>query len=82
MLPRVHPNVTKRNNAEHAPPPSLSYKVDTSRPSLRTNWTRLVPFAQVQRNNAEHGGRAGSGKWTRRVPHPVLIGHDASLAPY
>jgi len=23
------------------PPP---YKVDTSRPSLRTNWTRLVPF--------------------------------------
>ena len=26
------------------PPPSLPYKVDTSRPSLRTNWTRLVPF--------------------------------------
>jgi hypothetical protein len=25
------------------PPPSLPYKVDTSRPSLRTNWTRLVP---------------------------------------
>ena len=24
-----------------APPPSLPYKVDTSRPSLRTNWTRL-----------------------------------------
>jgi len=24
------------------PPPSLPYKVDTSRPSLRTNWTRLV----------------------------------------
>ena len=23
------------------PPPSLPYKVDTSRPSLRTNWTRL-----------------------------------------
>ena len=31
-----------------APPaPSLPYKVDTSRPSLRTNWTRLVPFPQV-----------------------------------
>ena len=29
------------------PPPSLPYKVDTSRPSLRTNWTRLVPFPQV-----------------------------------
>ena len=27
-----------------AAPPSLPYKVDTSRPSLRTNWTRLVPF--------------------------------------
>jgi len=25
-----------------SPPPSLPYKVDTSRPSLRTNWTRLV----------------------------------------
>jgi hypothetical protein len=25
-------------------PPSLPYKVDTSRPSLRTNWTRLVPL--------------------------------------
>jgi hypothetical protein len=21
-------------------------------------------------------------KWTRRVPHPVLIGHTASLTPY
>jgi hypothetical protein len=30
------------------PPPSFPYKVDTSRPSLRTNWTRLVPF-QVPR---------------------------------
>ena len=29
------------------PPPPLPYKVDTSRPSLRTNWTRLVPFPQV-----------------------------------
>jgi hypothetical protein len=24
-------------------PLSLPYKVDTSRPSLRTNWTRLIP---------------------------------------
>ena len=24
------------------PPPSLPYKVDTSRPSLRTNWTRCT----------------------------------------
>ena len=26
-----------------SPPPSLPYTVDTSRPSLRTNWTRKVP---------------------------------------
>ena len=30
------------------PAPSLPYKVDTSRPSLRTDWTRLVPFAVVK----------------------------------
>jgi len=29
------------------PPPSLPYKVDTSRPALRTNWTRLVPVPPV-----------------------------------
>ena len=26
--------------------------------------------------------RVPSGNWTRRVPHPVLIGHAASLTPY
>jgi len=26
--------------------------------------------------------RAPRTKWTRRVPHPVLIGHAASLTPY
>ena len=40
---------------------------------------------------AERAGRDARGgipppppctKWTRRVPHPVLIGHAASLAPY
>ena len=30
------------------PPPSLPYEVDSSRPSLRTNWTRLVPVPQVE----------------------------------
>jgi hypothetical protein len=29
----------------NTPPPSLPYKVDTSRPSLRTNWTRLTMYA-------------------------------------
>ena len=34
---------------EDTPPPSpLPYNVDTSRPSLRTNWTRLVPFPHEQ----------------------------------
>ena len=36
----------QRANEEAAPPPPpppLPYRVDTSRPSLRTNWTRLVP---------------------------------------
>ena len=30
--------------SEPCGPPPLPYKVKTSRPSLRTNWTRLVPF--------------------------------------
>ena len=34
---RTHPTTDK---AQPPPPPSLPYKVDTSRPSLRTNWTR------------------------------------------
>ena len=29
---------------DRPPPPSLPYKADTSRPSLRTDWTRLVPL--------------------------------------
>ena len=36
------------------PPPPLPYKVDTSRPSLRTNWTRLVRLAG--------GGRGDRGR--------------------
>jgi hypothetical protein len=144
-------------------PPSLPYKADTCRPSLRTNWTRLVPFPHrrshpatcarararaqpagpparrwaprlgLRRNRhpasfhkltinedkvvhpvggralrhprlsargaarahvgrpARRPGRAPAGrpppppfrtKWTRRVPHPVLIGHAASLTPH
>ena len=31
------------------PPPPCSYKVDTSRPSLRTNWTRLVQHDLLSR---------------------------------
>ena len=38
----------RRGGRGTPPPPSLPYKVDTSRPSLRTNWTRL---------RARRGGR-------------------------
>ena len=46
---RSPPSRSRRSTASTwrrrcAPSPSLPYKVDTSRPSLRTNWTRLVPF--------------------------------------
>ena len=40
--------------AAKPPPPSLPYKVDTSRPSLRTNWTRLVPFWRQVEAAARH----------------------------
>jgi len=105
-------------------PPSLPYKADVSRPSPRTNWTRLVPppvgrdksgnappassaracdiaamgaggRMRIPRLQGSSGSRSGAGaarhcassppprtKWTRRVPHPVLIGHAASLTPY
>ena len=57
------------------PPPSLPYKVNTSRPSLRTNWTRLVPLTGRgargahadapptgrRRRGARGGGRGGGG---------------------
>ena len=42
-LPACGRRDARRRRGE-PPPPSLPYKVDTSRPSLRTNWTRLVPF--------------------------------------
>ena len=47
------------------PPPSLPYKVDTSRPSLRTNWTRLVHMPprphRAARVPAGDAGRVGRG---------------------
>ena len=43
-LPSVAPAASLAAGArwDSDPPPSLPYKVDTSRPSLRTIWTRLV----------------------------------------
>jgi hypothetical protein len=43
--------VLKKNRPISLVPP-LPYKVDTSRPSLRTNWTRLVPFPRAARGSA------------------------------
>jgi len=44
------------------PPPPLPYKVDTPRPSLRTNWTRLVQGAHVPLPH---------GRALRELPHPM-----------
>jgi hypothetical protein len=41
-------------------PPSLPYKVDTSRPSLRTNWTRLG-HARPRGSRGRRGGAGGRG---------------------
>ena len=156
MAPAAAPGALLDYRIDHdvvggPPPPPLPYKVDTSRPSLRTNWTRLVPFPQAtiaslntvftgevyyrvaalkpvqvgpilekflkesQREGfqAEHyeairlaapqsANLTGTPlnmsplfmslawlisaeyppprtKWTRRVPHPVLIGHASCL---
>jgi len=45
--PRERPNTTPLPVHPPAPPPSLPYKVDTSRPSLRTNWTRRPPLSPI-----------------------------------
>jgi hypothetical protein len=49
------------------PPPSLPYKVDTSRPSLRTNWTRLVPTCLPGRAASEGSRRLTAlGEFVKR----------------
>jgi hypothetical protein len=54
------------------PPPSLPYKVDTSRPSLRTNWTRLV--SQVLERRVEY--LAGEVLEVRADAHRALRRSD------
>jgi hypothetical protein len=76
-----------------APPPSLPYKVDTSRPSLHTNWTRLVPAGDPPpaftsraprdpKPSSSMGGAGGGGGGGGGSPPLVLSGHAASLTPY
>jgi tetratricopeptide (TPR) repeat protein len=54
------------------PPPPLPYKVDTSRPSLRTNWTHLVPSPPARRRRAAarvapRGADACWGGWGAQI---------------
>ena len=53
------------------PPPSIPYEVDTSRPSLRTNWTRFVPLT----------GRQGLVA-ARSVPFPAPRVREAEMSSY
>jgi hypothetical protein len=61
------------------PPPSLPYKVDTSRPSLRTNWTRLGVRAGLRARRARGARAAACGpgcagrapaRYLRGAPRP------------
>jgi len=56
LLPRAPPlpSITARPARRPPPPTTLPYKVDTSRPSLRTNWTRLVPRSSLLRAARRH----------------------------
>jgi len=61
------------------PPPSLPYKVDTSRPSLRTNWTRLVPFPRAYAllaSASSEAGSSGSGAASADAAPPSGPGPD------
>jgi len=53
--PRVHASVLLRGAP---PPPPLPYKEDTSRPSLRTNWTRLADSRIALRHSEDNNGPA------------------------
>ena len=64
-----------------APPPSRPYKVDTSRPSLRTNWTRLVLFPPPR------GRPGGVRPWIERqqigaVQNSLGVGADGRLTEF
>ena len=56
-------------------PPPLPYKVDTSRPSLRTNWTRLV-----RRSRGRSGRRAPQTARCERRPPAALRAGGANCA--
>ena len=68
------------------PPPPLPYKVDTSCPSLRTNWTRLVPAGEphgpARAERDAHGEPRGAPARDPRKPGPrAAPARRASRAP-
>jgi hypothetical protein len=50
--------------------------------AAREAGARVVARAAQGRASLEKVPPPPRTKWTRRVPHPVLIGHAASLTPY
>jgi len=65
--PRREDSILRRNARKvllgHPPPPSLPYKVDTSRPSLRTNWT-----CNARKVVLGHYAAAGIGRPRHNTP--------------
>ena len=52
---------------------------------LGTKSSRDAPLCMTeeqQQTGPLVGGSVPRTKWTRSIPHPVLIGHAASLTPY
>ena len=78
----------RRASARSTPPPPLPlpYKVDTSCPSLRTNWTRLVPAGEphgpARAERDAHGEPRGAPARDPRKPGPrAAPARRASRAP-
>ena len=62
MLLGVHRRAGEEELEQVPPPPSLPYKVDTSHPYLRTNWTRLgEELEQAPAAAPDDGAGAGAG---------------------
>ena len=81
-LPREGTSLRHTAQASTTTPPSLPYKVDTSRPSLHTNWTRLVPLhrAGEQRRRAPRQ-RLAAQRRARRADRGSLGSPGPGLAP-
>ena len=65
----AHARAVPRQNPPPPPSPSLPYKVDTSRPSLRTNRTRFVPLRLASPEAPRGSARADGDRPLRGEPH-------------